>query len=70
MATQSPPERLRNPTELAELIGVDPQLLAEWRSRRVGPPYLKLGHRTVRYRSSDVERWLASRKVSGGSDAA
>ena len=28
---------------------------------RLGVPCLRLGHRTLRYRCSDVERWLAER---------
>ncbi len=66
MVTQSPPEKLLRPAEVAGLIGVDPQLLADWRSRRVGPPFLKLGHRTVRYHPATLDRWLDSRQVGGG----
>lgn len=28
-----------------------------------GPPYVKIGRRTVRYRRSDFEAWLASRTI-------
>lgn len=67
MATQSPPsESLLNAAEVAEWIDVDQQLLADWRSRRVGPPFLKLGHRTVRYEPAAIRKWLATRQISGG----
>lgn len=65
MASKPEHDPLIPPVELSDRLGLTPQLLADWRSRRVGPAYLKLGHRTVRYRSSDVDKWLASRKVGG-----
>lgn len=51
-------DKLLTPAEVADIIGVDPQLLADWRHRKVGPPFLKLGHRTVRYDAKAVERWF------------
>lgn len=51
------PNRLGNTEEVADYLGLPPQTLAQWRSRRKGPTYLKVG-RHVRYRWSDVEKWL------------
>jgi predicted DNA-binding transcriptional regulator AlpA len=53
--------------ELSEFIGVAVKTLANWRSQAIGPKYVKPGGR-VRYRRSDVEKWLASREY--GSEAA
>lgn len=39
------------------------RLLRQWRYRRCGPPYLKIGH-LVRYRRADLEVWLASKTVT------
>ena len=64
MVTKSSPAKLLTPADVAELMGVDQQLLADWRSRRVGPPFLKLGHRTVRYNPETVSKWLTSRQVA------
>lgn len=44
------------PGELAVRLKTSPGTLANWRTRRVGPPYLKSG-RSVRYRLSDVKLW-------------
>lgn len=33
-------------------------------TRGDGPPFVKGGHRTVRYRRADLEAWLASRTVA------
>ena len=51
-----------NTTEAAEYLGFQPQTLAIWRTTgRYGLPFLKLG-RLVRYRKSDLDAWLASRR--------
>jgi predicted DNA-binding transcriptional regulator AlpA len=50
--------------QVAAYLGDDfpAKTLAEWRSRGIGPRYLKVG-RHVRYRWADVETWLASKQV-------
>src|SRR5512143_4160356 len=37
--------------------------LEAWRLRGYGPPFLRLSPRLVRYRASDIDRWLAARIV-------
>ena len=54
--------RLLRPHELSELLGVPVGTLANWRSARTGPPFVKVG-RHVRYRTSDVDEWVAARVV-------
>lgn len=49
--------------ELAALLDVPPQRLAEWRYKRTGPAFVKIG-RQVRYRTEDVDAWLAARTVA------
>ena len=41
--------------------------LEAWRLRGYGPPFLRLSPRLVRYRASDIDRWLAARVVGGHS---
>lgn len=55
--------KLLTPGELAELLGVSEETLAQWRSQRRGPPYVKVEGRLVRYRLPDVEAYLESRLV-------
>jgi len=48
------------PTEEASRItGVPACTLATWRSRGGGPPFLKLGGRTVRYQRRALFAWMA-----------
>jgi len=51
--------------QAAEYLGVKPQTLAVWLStRRYRLPVVKVGS-LVRYRLSDLERFLESRTVGG-----
>ena len=38
--------------------------LADWRTKHVGPAYLRVG-RLIRYRQSDLDAWLESRVRKG-----
>ena len=48
---------------VADLTGLSPETLAQWRSRRRGIPYLKIG-RSVRYDLADVQAYLEGCRVS------
>jgi len=46
--------------ELADRIGVSPELVKIWRKRGTGPRWMKLGdaqNSPVRYPIAEVERW-------------
>jgi excisionase family DNA binding protein len=49
--------------EAAEFLGVPVGTLAQWRSQRRGPQYIKLEGRLVRYRLTDLESYLSERLV-------
>ena len=53
-------DKLLTPKEFAERIGVSETQLANQRYRRQGCPFVKIGHRTVRYRESDITTYEAS----------
>ncbi len=61
MATHS--KLLLTPKEAAEFLGIPSGTLAQWRSQRRGPPYIKLEERLVRYRRSDLEEYLSGHLV-------
>ena len=60
---------LFTPKEAAEHLGIPEATLAQWRSQRRGPPYVKL-ERLVRYRSSDLEAYIGKQLVETEVDKA
>lgn len=50
-------EPLVGAREVADYLGVPAATLANWRHRNAGPPSYRVG-RHVKYRMSEVERWL------------
>lgn len=61
MTDSSPPDdRLLTPAEVCELLAIPNTLLQDWRMLGKGPAFIRLGQRTVRYRKSAVEAFLAA----------
>jgi excisionase family DNA binding protein len=60
----SPHKPLLTPDEAAEWLSVSAETLAQWRSQRRGPPYVKLEGRLVRYRIVELEAYLEERLVN------
>jgi predicted DNA-binding transcriptional regulator AlpA len=48
---------LLTPVELSAALGVSEETLAVWRSRKVGPDFVKLG-KSVFYREADIKAWI------------
>jgi excisionase family DNA binding protein len=57
--------KLLTEDEAAELVGLSVRTLQAWRSRGVGPAYVHVG-RKVRYRLSDINRWISANTVTHG----
>jgi hypothetical protein len=51
------------PEQVAERYSCNIGTLANMRSRREGPAFLRVGKRKVMYRVDDFERWLFSQPV-------
>ena len=51
------PDPLLTPDQVATWIGKPKATLYAWRSRGLGPRAIRIGN-ALRYRRSDVERWL------------
>jgi predicted DNA-binding transcriptional regulator AlpA len=58
-------DRLLTRKQAAEVLGFQPQTLARWvwEGRADRPPEVRLG-RAVRYRASELSRWIAERSDS------
>jgi predicted DNA-binding transcriptional regulator AlpA len=56
--------------EIAPIVGLSPKTLANMRSRREGPPYVRISNRAIRYSRRQVEQWVADRTVTPGARSA
>jgi predicted DNA-binding transcriptional regulator AlpA len=54
--------KLIDQDEAAGRLGISPRTLANWRYRREGPPYRKVG-RSVRYDEDDLRTWAEGTEV-------
>jgi predicted DNA-binding transcriptional regulator AlpA len=67
-AARTPEELIDEPT-LADDLGASHPTVITWRRNGTGPDYIRVG-RLIRYRPSDVERWLEERTQRQSSDVA
>lgn len=49
--------------QVAQMTGFSTKALEAYRAKRVGPPFLKVGH-SVRYRAADVRAWVEAGGVA------
>ncbi|RKS10044.1 helix-turn-helix protein [Nocardiopsis sp. Huas11] len=60
--------RYLDPKEASELTGYAERTLATWRSKGIGPKYVKTspsrGGR-IRYREEEIDRWMRAREQGG-----
>lgn len=61
-------DRLLTRKQAAEVLGFQPQTLARWKweGREDRPPEVRVGSRAVRYRASELSRWIAERGEDQG----
>lgn len=62
MNTPNPTRPELDQSGTADYLGVAVRTLENWRCRRYGPRYVKIGG-SVRYRQSDLDAWLAAQTV-------
>lgn len=62
------PDPLLSELEAAQYLGYKPRTLAGWRYRGGGPVFVSTSKTSVRYRLSDLEAWIASRRRRSTSD--
>jgi predicted DNA-binding transcriptional regulator AlpA len=55
--------RLLSPKEASDFLVVPESTLAHWRSEHRGPVYVRLEGRLIRYRKSDLEKYIGERIV-------
>lgn len=55
------PPTLLTTRQAAEVLGLEPRTMEEFRRKGSGPPFIRLSSRSVRYRLDALERWLEER---------
>ncbi len=57
--------------EAAQILGISPRTLANWRVQGRGPAYVRIGKNRspILYRAGGIESWLESRLIDGESKA-
>lgn len=63
-AEAAPMARLLTTKDVAEMTGLSPETISQWRWLKKEIPFVRLGKKCVRYRQSDIDAWLAKRVVS------
>ena len=61
---------LLDTAQVACILGWRPSTLEARRSRGTGPPYVRLGPTSVRYKLTDLEAWLEARVANESDDLA
>lgn len=54
---------LLTPAEAAQIMRASEKTLAQWRSQRKGPPFVKMSGR-IHYLRSDIEAWIDEHRVN------
>jgi hypothetical protein len=60
------PEVLLTGPEPAQLLRVSPLTMILWRYKKIGPAYIKLGSRSIRYSRRSIEKFLADKTITPG----
>lgn len=50
-------------SQAAELLGLSPCTLIDWRWQRKGPPWIAISRGCIRYDQDALEQWLEARTV-------
>lgn len=57
-------EKLLKEYQVARLLNMSLGVVRKWRKEGSGPPYMRIGNNTIRYRESDIKVWLKSKESS------
>jgi predicted DNA-binding transcriptional regulator AlpA len=52
-----------NSKDAASYLGVSEATMKRWRQTSSGPEYIRLGERSIKYRKSDLDKYILDRRV-------
>jgi len=61
-------EKVMTEKQASDYLQLTTRTLQAWRYRGGGPKYIRVSSKCVRYRQSDIDKWLAERVASSTSD--
>ena len=56
-------EKFLTPEQVSEILGVSRATLSQWRWRREGPTFYRIGGRVIRYRRDEVLEFAQRQRV-------
>jgi hypothetical protein len=56
-------EQLVDQRRAAEILGCSERALEAMRLRKIGPAFVRISERCVRYRLEDIEQFIVSRRI-------
>lgn len=62
-------EKLVGEREASALLDLTPSALRKWRQLHKGPAFIRLSARCVKYKLSDLEKFIGERVVTPGPEA-
>lgn len=64
MDPRIPELRMVSTNEAAEILSLHPVTLRQWRSRGIGPAWVKVSPNRAQYRISDLQKFIADRRAN------
>jgi hypothetical protein len=55
---------LWSPAVTAKVLDVSENTLADWRNKKIGPNYVRIGQRLIRYAAPDVREYVEDCRVT------
>lgn len=50
--------------QAAKMLGAEPATLRGWRCAKIGPPFIRISSRSVKYDERDIQTYVAERRFT------
>lgn len=57
-------QELLSANQVASFLGIPQKTLADWRYKHMGPAFVRIGGRLIRYKKSALVEWINSQEVT------
>lgn len=52
---------LLTPKDVAKILKISERTLANWRTQGMGPKFLKVNNKSIRYNEKDIEKFISKK---------